>query len=262
MKKAILVVLVLGLLTGCANQHPEDWTPAKSKKSNGQKQSTNYTDLSGMAPLVQKEDGTFVPILAPVGFTEETILVKLTDTADKPQFSLQDSMKNATTNLTKMNAVGFGKLEKDMDKDGYYAISVPRPDANKWLHVTAGTEIDGEFKEGVLIDIFGNKLTVTELRFSFFYKKPPNANFNNNVTTLVVESQASYAKAQIVDTSQSMKVRVFPYSGFDNFQLRLRVEAVVVDATGYERTFSQFVYCGIKYSDLPIPSFNEMFAGY
>lgn len=249
-----LVCILVVLATGCPNQ-----------------QQVNARRGAAHAPILNSGDNAAddspsvsepIPLMAPVGFTEETILVKLTDTADKPQFSLQDSMKNATTNLTEMNAVGFGKLEKDMDKDGYYAISVPWPDANKWLHVTAGTEIDGEFKEGVLIDIFGNKLTVTELRFSFLYKKPPNANFNNNVTTLVVESQASYAKAQIVDTSQSMKVRVFPYSGFDNFQLRLQVEADVADATGYERTFSQFVYCGIKYSDLPIPSFNEMFAGY
>ncbi len=111
--------------------------------------------------------------MAPVDFTEETILVKLTDTPDKPLFTSQDSMKNATDNLTQMGKVGFGKLQ-DMDEDGYYAISLPWPDKNMWLHISTGTMINGEFKEGVLLDVLGNELTVTELRFSFFYKKPPN----------------------------------------------------------------------------------------
>ena len=263
MKKAIICCFALALLAGCANQQHEDWMQAKPKRSD--RQGSDNTSLPDSVPVVEREDGTLVPILAPVGFTEETILVKLTNTPDKPQFSLQDSMKNATTNLTQRNKVGFGKLQDDMDKDGYYAISLPQPAVDSWLHVTAGTEIDGKFKEGVLLDVFGNELAIKSLKFDFFSKKPANSsNYVANAPYLEVQSQASYARAQIMAPNAPTRgpdIRALPY-GHDNFQLQLQVEAVVQDAIGYERTLRRRVYCGVKTSDLAPPGFNDMFPGY
>ncbi len=255
MSRILLVFLALAALTGCPNSLPEDII---------QVDSGDLRDAFDGPLIVQ--DGKKIPILAPVGFSEETILVRLTESADRPtDWTLQDSIKNHQgKDVT--SSVGFGQMKDDIGKADYYAISLPA-DGSKpmWLHVATGTEVGGVFKEGTLIDIFGNQYTVTNLNFYFKRKQGGNANFTQKQTGIVVESQAASASGQIVGVKRGQYTTYNPIleNGTDNLQLKFVVEADVRDAeTGYERTLPFEVYCGAKFEDVPVPEFYQMFGGY
>lgn len=250
MSRILLVFLALAALTGCPNSLPEDII---------QVDSGDLRDAFDGPLIVQ--DGKKIPILAPVGFSEETILVRLTESADKPtDWTLQDSIKNHQgINVT--SSVGFGQMKDDIGKADYYAISLPEPSKPMWLHVATGTEVGGVFKEGTLIDIFGNQYTVTNLNFYFKRRQEGNANFTQK-QTIEVKSQAAYASGQIMEVKQgAMTIHPIVAGGnYAGLRLKFVVEADVQDTeTGYKRTLQFEVYCGATYEDLPVPEFDQLY---
>lgn len=253
MKKGILFFLVLLALVSCANQSYDNSTKL------GQNHAGLQGDLgSTNGPMIDLDDVTAT--LGPMDFSEETILIKFSESADPPQWSSQDFMKNYLgVNVT--SKVGFGQLSGDIgQEENRYAISLPwdlQKSQSKpmWLHVATGTEVNGKFEEGSLFDS-GNKYEVTNLTFSFSRYNRRNGKYDIEQQNISVKFEDDTASAQLVDRND---YPILEGGNEQTLQLQLRVEAEVKDKNGGMRKLTFERLCGAKFEDLPVPKFDELY---
>ena len=255
MRRIILLFCVTMIaFTGCPNQQQLEHATSLAKPV--------YASSLPEHPLIE-QDGKFIPLVAPVGCTEETILMKFTDSTEKPQWTMQDSMKNVSLDLSVLGTVGFGKL-----KNGDYAISFQvgptwRDWKEMWLHVSVGTEIDGKLEEGVLLDIFGNRLTVTGIKFTFLKDALPETPLSGG-SPVSENPTPSHARAKIVkvEADKTLAGPLFTMNA-RCLRTRLKLEISAQDENGRPRTFTRTIEkFGVHSNKRTFDSVDMMFGGW
>lgn len=171
--------------------------------------------------------------------SDSTILMALTNSPEKPDWSKEMTMKsNADKEGNVSRKAGFGRLG-----DGTYAVSLPSPATENWyLHISAGEEINGVFREGYLLNANGTPSPITSAVYSFVFSSGEEKKGVKASST-----SGSYGRIEFPATQNYYSNMIY-----DGYSLNLKIELRFLGnpPNGYSST-KQYPF-ELKYSNIPV----------